>query len=69
MEVGRAEKLTKKERSRCQRADERLASNMTLYKQRQMIVEHLLRTIKRTYGYMHFLLRGLEKARGEAVMH
>lgn len=52
-----------------ERADERLASNMTLYKQRQMIVEHPFGTIKRTLGYTHFLLRGLEKVRGEAVMH
>ncbi|MPN43718.1 hypothetical protein SDC9_191278 [bioreactor metagenome] len=52
-----------------ERADERLARNMTLYKQRQMIVEHPFGTIKRTMGYTHFLLRGIEKVRGEAVMH
>lgn len=51
------------------RADERLARNMTLYKQRQMIVEHPFGTIKRAMGYTHFLLRGIEKVRGEAVMH
>lgn len=51
------------------RADERLARKMTLYKQRQMIVEHPFGTIKRTMGYTHFLLRGIEKVRGEAVMH
>lgn len=51
------------------RADERLANNLKLYKQRQMIVEHPFATIKRTLGYTHFLLRGIEKVKGEAVMH
>lgn len=51
------------------RADERLAQNTTLYKQRQMIVEHPFGTIKRALGYTHFLLRGIEKIKGEAVMH
>lgn len=51
------------------RADERLAQNVSLYKQRQMIVEHPFGTIKRAMGYTHFLLRGIEKVRGEAVMH
>jgi len=32
------------------RTDERLASNLKLYKQRQMIVEHSFGTIKRTLG-------------------
>ena len=51
------------------RADERLAQNVALYKQRQMIVEHPFGTIKRAMGYTHFLLRGIVKVRGEAVMH
>lgn len=51
------------------RADERLAQNMALYKQRQRIVEHPFGTIKRTFGYTHFLLRGIENVKGEAVMH
>lgn len=51
------------------RTDERLANNMKLYKQRQMIVEHPFGTIKRALGYTHFLLRGIEKVKGEAVMH
>ena len=51
------------------RTDERLANNMKLYKQRQMVVEHPFGTIKRTFGYTHFLLRGIEKVKGEAVMH
>jgi len=42
---------------------------MTLYKQRQMLVEHPFGTIKRTMGYTYFLLRGIGKVRGEAVMH
>ncbi len=51
------------------RTDERLANNLKLYRQRQMIVEHPFGTIKRTLGYTHFLLRGIEKVKGEAVMH
>ena len=51
------------------RVDERLAQNKLLYKQRQTIVEHPFGTIKRTMGYSHFLMRGIEKVRGEAVMH
>jgi transposase len=51
------------------RTDERLANNIQLYKQRQMIVEHPFGTIKRTFGYTYFLLRGIEKVKGEAVMH
>lgn len=51
------------------RTDERLANNLKLYKQRQMIVEHPFATIKRALGYTHFLLRGIEKVKGEAVMH
>ena len=51
------------------RTDERLANNIKLYKQRQMIVEHPFGTIKRTFGYSYFLLRGIEKVKGEAVMH
>ena len=51
------------------RVDERLARNITLYKKRQMIVEHPFGTIKRALGYTHFLLRGIEKVQGEAVMH
>jgi IS5 family transposase len=52
-----------------ERADECLVQNMTLYKQRKMIVEHPFGTLKRTLGYTHFLLRGIEKVKGEAVMH
>ncbi|OAM96304.1 hypothetical protein FR7_04326 [Pelosinus fermentans DSM 17108] len=51
------------------RTDERLVNNIKLYKQRQMIVEHPFGTIKRTFGYTYFLLRGIEKVKGEAVMH
>jgi transposase/IS5 family transposase len=51
------------------RADERLAQNMALYKKRQTIVEHPFGTIKRAMGYTHFLLKGIEKVKGEAVMH
>ena len=51
------------------RTDERIAKQPELYKQRQMIVEHPFGTIKRGFGYTYFLLRGIEKVRGEAVMH
>ena len=33
------------------------------------IVEHPFGTIKRSLGYTYFLLRGIEKVTGEAVMH
>lgn len=42
---------------------------MELYKQRQMIVEHVFGTIKRDLGYTHLLLRGNEKVKGESFMH
>ncbi len=51
------------------RTDERLANHLNLYKRKQMIVEHPFGTIKRTLGYSYFLLRGIEKVKGEAVMY
>lgn len=51
------------------RADECLAKNLKLCRQRQMIVEHPFATIKRSLGYTHFLLRGIENVKSEAVMH
>ena len=47
----------------------RQLENMDLYKQRQMIVEHVFGTIKRDLGYTYFLLRGNEKVKGESFMH
>ncbi len=43
--------------------------NMEIYKTRQMIVEHVFGTVKRTLGFTHFLLRGNEKVKGESFMH
>ena len=51
------------------RAAQRQEENMNLYKQRQMIVEHVFGTIKRNLGYTYFLLRGNEKVKGESYMH
>lgn len=52
-----------------ERARDRQLENMDLYKQRQMIVEHVFGTIKRDLGYTYFLLRGNEKVKGESFMH
>lgn len=52
-----------------ERSRKRQLENMDLYKQRQMIVEHVFGTIKRDLGYTHFLLRGNEKVKGESFMH
>lgn len=51
------------------RAKKRQNENMNLYKQRQMIVEHVFGTIKRDFGYTYLLLRGKEKVKGESFMH
>ncbi|MBQ3145761.1 MAG: transposase [Clostridia bacterium] len=52
-----------------ERAKQRQKENMELYKQRQMIVEHVFGTIKRNLGYTYLLLRGNEKVKGESFMH
>ena len=52
-----------------ERADERYFENKELYKQRQMIVEHVFGTIKRGLGFSYFLLRGNEKVKAESSMH
>ena len=52
-----------------ERAKQRQKENMKLYKQRQMIVEHVFGTIKRNLGYTYLLLRGNEKVKGESFMH
>lgn len=51
------------------RADKLFTENLELYKQRQMIVEHLFGTVKRALGYTYFLLRGHEKVKCESYMH
>ena len=65
---GRAIRVTKNE-AYLERARKRQLENMDLYKQRQMIVEHVFGTIKRDLGYTYFLLRGKEKVKGESFMH
>jgi len=73
------EKCTKDKRGRkiqrneneeyLERGKKRQEENMELYKQRQMIVEHVFGTIKRDLGYTYLLLRGNEKVKGESFMH
>lgn len=43
--------------------------NKELYKQRQMIVEHVFGTVKRALGYSYFLTRGNENVKAESAMH
>ncbi len=45
--------------------NKRYKENQDLYKQRQMINEHIFGTMKRQWGYNHTNLRGLEKVNGE----
>jgi len=49
-------------------ADEHYRENIELYKLRQQMVEHPFGTVKRTMDGDHFLLRGLEKVKGEAAL-
>lgn len=65
---GRIIKVTENEEY-LEKARKRQLENMDLYKQRQMIVEHVFGTIKRDLGYTHLLLRGNEKVKGESFMH
>lgn len=48
--------------------DKRTAENKILYSRRQMIVEHPFGTIKRNWGYNHFLTRGLESVKTETCL-
>jgi transposase len=48
--------------------DERTTQNPSLYKKRQMMVEHPVGTIKRTMNGHYFLLRTLKKVRGEVAL-
>ena len=52
-----------------EQARKRQLENMDLYKQRQMIVEHVFGTLKRDLGFTHLLLRGHKKVKGESFMH
>jgi transposase len=46
-----------------------MAENKDMYKQRQIIVEHVFGTVKRALGYTYFLTRGNESVRAESFMH
>ena len=45
--------------------NKRYAEQQGLYKQRQMINEHIFGTVKRQWGFNHTNLRGLAKVNGE----
>ena len=49
--------------------DQRTQENRKLYMQRQMIVEHPFGTVKRIWGYNHFLTRGLVSVNTENKLH
>lgn len=49
--------------------DQRTRENRKLYVQRQMIVEHPFGTVKRIWGYNHFLTRGLVSVNVENKLH
>jgi transposase len=49
--------------------DRRTRENRKLYVQRQMIVEHPFGTLKRIWGYNHFLTRGLVSVNTENKLH
>ncbi|WIV12910.1 IS1182 family transposase [Proteiniborus sp. MB09-C3] len=48
--------------------DERTSENKEFYRQRQMIVEHPFKTVKRGFGITYFLTRGLESVKAEASL-
>ncbi|MBT9156576.1 MAG: hypothetical protein DDT37_01563 [Firmicutes bacterium] len=52
----------------CRDVDERTAANPDLYRKRQMMVEHPFGTIKRTMNGYYFLLRTMQKVRGEVAL-
>lgn len=43
--------------------------NMQLYKKRQELVEHPFGSVKRAFGFTHFLTTGTENVRTESVLH
>lgn len=43
--------------------------NMQLYKKRQELVEHPFGSVKRAFGFTHFLTIGTENVRTESVLH
>lgn len=44
-------------------------AHMDLYKQRRNLVEHPFGTVKRAFGFTHFLTRGTESVRAESALH
>lgn len=50
------------------KVDRRTEDNKALYRMRQMIVEHPFGTIKRQWGFGHFLTRGLSSVKTEASL-
>lgn len=52
-----------------EKIDKRTRENRELYVQRQMIVEHPFGTVKRSWGYSHFLTRGLNAVSTENKLH
>ncbi len=51
------------------KADALFSENKTLYKQRQMIVEHPFGTLKRSLGFTYLLTRGHENVENECYLH
>lgn len=49
--------------------DKRTKDKKSLYRMRQMIVEHPFGTIKRGFGYSYFLLNGKQGVRAESALH
>ncbi len=47
---------------------QRIAANPDIYRKRQAIVEHPFGTIKRSWSYSYFLVKGLEQVNGEAAL-
>ncbi|MBS3937106.1 MAG: transposase [Peptococcaceae bacterium] len=52
----------------CRDVDERTVANPNLYRKRQMMVEHPFGTIKRAMNGYYFLLRTMQKVRGEVAL-
>jgi hypothetical protein len=48
--------------------DKRTQENKELYAQRQRLAEHPFGTIKRIWGYSHFLTKGLESVKTESAL-
>lgn len=58
-----------KDQSLLDEVDKRTKDHKELYSRRQMIVEHPFGTLKRSWGYGHFLTRGLASVNTEACLN